>query len=122
MIKEIIIKAYVDALEGIVGDLKIIERRISNKTATYHLKRDPTIERLIRVATEEIRHNEINSGDSLDINQSDNLDSRTRLYHSFYDGKGLDSPEEIKQGFYQLIREAKKTLPTYSNQKSESTA
>lgn len=124
MIKERVIKAYVGALEGIVDSLKIIERRIGNKSVTYHLKRNPTIERLIRVATEEIRHETpiVNPFDIMPINNKDTLDSRVKIYNSFYDGEGFNSPEEIKQEVYQLIREAKETLPAYSNQKSESAA
>ena len=123
MVKNSIIKTYVEALEVILGSLHIIERRIGNESATYHIKKDPTIERLIRTATEEIRPKEIQDDDFYGMSpNNDALDSRVRIYNSFYDNKGLDSPEEIKQEVHRLIRDGKKALPSYSNQKSESAA
>ena len=100
---EIVVKAYIQALEGVVDDLKIEQGGVGfvSGKAKHHI-RDSSVARLIKTTAEEINYD--------NGYRSYGSTPRERLYWSF-NGHGLDSPEEIRKELTDLIKAAKNTLP-----------
>ena len=99
---EIVVKAYVQALEGVIDDLNIEQQGVgfASGRAKYHIN-DSSVARLIKTIAEEIHYD--------DDYHSYGPTPCEILYWSF-NGHGLDSPDEIRKELTDLIEAAKRTL------------
>ena len=103
MSNPIIVKAYIQALEGLIDNLSIEQDGVGGVSGKlkYHITDIDAI-RLIRATAKEINY------DNRDRSYGES--PREVLYWSF-SGHGLDSREEIRRELSNLIKAAKETLP-----------